>query len=494
MATLKTPKQKGYNIQEISIALVVRSRFYASILAKMTKIEYAPVKTMGVGFNKEGKLMLMYNSEWLNSLTITEAHAVLEHEALHIFYRHFNRIPRKQITITMSHADIEKAKAYNDMINTAQDLAINQYVKGLPKCGCFVENFGLPRDKTSEWYFEELKKMAKCPKCGKQVFGESQQGKDKDNQKQQGKGQGQDEQDQDDEQQGQGQGQGDDEQDEQQGQGQGQGQDEQDQEGQGQGQGCDDGLCNCQHRQDEHGTGKGQLDSHEFWDKIIDGDQITEAKELGIDIEYELNRIIDKVIKESEKHGDTPSFLKNYIETLKAKKRHDWKHELRVFVNSVLSASKRLSQKRVNRRLATAWYVMPGKKKSRHPSILVARDTSGSMYDEATQKELLNEMISISKFCDVHVADCDTIIHQDYKVRKVSDFKQYKGGGGTSFEPIFKLAKKLGVDGIIYLTDTEGSFPRREDIGKLASHTIWVTFDQKTVNTPFGKHVNIETR
>ena len=118
------------------------------------------------------------------------------------------------------------------------------------------------------------------------------------------------------------------------------------------------------------------------------------------------------------------------------------------------------------------------------------------MYNDAVQKELLNEMIQISRSATVLVCDCDTRVHQTYTVKSEKDFKSYKGGGGTSFEPAFEEARKLGVDGIVYLTDTDGSFPDKKDIGKYAAHTIWVTFDDSRDiqnRIPFGKHVNIDT-
>jgi len=115
------------------------------------------------------------------------------------------------------------------------------------------------------------------------------------------------------------------------------------------------------------------------------------------------------------------------------------------------------------------------------------------MYDDKIQAELLNEIIQISKSAKVLVCDCDTRVHQTYEVRGVNDFKAYKGGGGTAFEPAFEEAKKHKVDGIVYLTDTYGSFPDKKEIGKYAGATIWVTFDADKVEIPFGKHVNIDT-
>ena len=163
---------------------------------------------------------------------------------------------------------------------------------------------------------------------------------------------------------------------------------------------------------------------------------------------------------------------------------------------SPVSTDKRRSQKRINRRLAcvTTEFLFPGKKKDRKPSVLLVRDTSGSMFCEETQGAILAEMIEISKRAEVLVCDCDTEIHQVYKVRKQSDFKNYEGGGGTSFVKPFEEAKKRNVDAVIYMTDLYGEFPDPRNIGKYSRNTVWVTVEKDADRTdpPFGKIVRIQ--
>ena len=240
----------------------------------------------------------------------------------------------------------------------------------------------------------------------------------------------------------------------------------------------------------------GSLDSHELWDKIInDGDKIEgTAKEKGIDADFEVNQVVMKSIAECKDYGKLPAFVEKELKALKEEKRHDWKHTLRVFVNSVLTTKRRLSQKRVNRRFSELDYFLPGKKKCRKPRILAVRDTSGSVFDDKIQNEFLNELIQISKRTDMMVADCDTEINQTYKVRKVKDFKKCRGGGGTSFKPVFEYALQENFDGIIYFTDTYGDFPTVDEARKFAHKTVWVTIDQDKVELPFGKHLNIDSK
>ena len=324
--------------------------------------------------------------------------------------------------------------------NIAYDMAINQYVPNLPE-GCFYpETFDLPRDEIAEFYYDELKKIREEQK-----------------QKQQG---------------------------------QGQGQEGEDQEGDGQGQ-------------PQFGDGKGQLvDSHDMWDKVVDkdengDDQVKSVKDYDIDPDFEAQNVVEKSIKEcKDDYGKIPANVLKEIEKIKhPEQRADWKAQMRVFVNSVLSTAKRLSQKRVNRRLlGHVDYIMPGKKKSRRPQLMVYLDSSGSCWDDQTQADFKNELLQINKFATIYFAYVDTKVHTIHKVKTMADMEQeVEGGGGTCFIEAFEIAKKKNVDGVIYMTDTYGSFPEAKDIGKLAQKTIWMTIDQEQVDIPFGKHLNITT-
>ncbi len=396
--------KESFSLDEICVSFIRRNRFYACILNKLNKTESTAIPTMGVGFSEKGRLVLVYKKKFLDSLTLAEAQSTLEHEVLHVFYKHLARLNPK----TMSP---EMAK----LSNIACDIAINQFLPDLPQGAVYPETYKFPKDMVAEWYFEELKKQEQKQK--QPMEGDT-------------------------------------------------------------------------------------LDDHSLWGKIVDGDgniQGEASANENCSPDHELDRVVKAAAKELEGDsciGDLPMDIQRELAALiKPKKRHDWKRELRIFVNSVLTVSKRLSQKRANRRfLELVDYALPGKKKDRKPTLLLARDTSGSVFCDEIQKQFLNEMLNIAKYASVTVVDCDTEIHQAYKVKKMTDFKTYKGGGGTSFVPVFEYAKKINADGFIYLTDTYGEFPERGQIGRFATKTIWVTINQGKVVVPFGKHLNIEQR
>lgn len=398
--------------------------YYALILSKCKRYPNPDVGTMGVAFDKMGKLVLLYNPEFLAKLTDGEAIAVLKHEAMHIFLKHLSRF---------------ETKKNQKRVNIACDMAINQYLRGLPKGAQYPETYDLPRNLSADAYLKALEEKGVANDDKMQISGGGQQ------------------------------------------------------QGQGGGQGKDKGDDGGGDQESETGT-----DDHSTWNKVVDenGNIVGTVESEGIDNQSTLDRIARNVAQQMKSQGNTPSWAQGEVDNLDKKAKHDWRHELRVMVNSVMSTDKRRSQKRINRRLAcvTTEFLFPGKKKDRKPSVLLVRDTSGSMFCEETQGAILAEMIEISKRAEVLVCDCDTEIHQVYKVRRQSDFKNYEGGGGTSFVKPFEEAKKRNVDAVIYMTDLYGEFPDPRNIGKYARNTVWVTVekDADRSDPPFGKIVRIQ--
>lgn len=397
--------------------------YYALILGKCKKYASKEVPTMGVCFDRRGKLVLLWNPDFLRKLTDGEAIAVLKHEAMHIFFKHLSRF---------------QTKKNHDRVNIATDMAINQYLRHLP-AGCQLpETYNLPRGLSADAYLKAL---------------EEQNINDKKQLSSGGGGSGGD------------------------------------QKKDGDGQGGENQTC--------EGSSAG-TDNHDTWNKVVDenGKIIGDTESEGVDTQSTLDRIQRAVAQQMKAQGKTPAWAEAVVESTEKKSKHNWKNELRVLVNSVLSTDKRRSQKRVDRRMicVTDEFLFPGKKKDRKPSVLLVRDTSGSMFSQTTQEAILTEMIAISRRAEVMVCDCDMVIHQTYKVRKQSDFKEYKGGGGTSFVAPFDEAKKRNVDAVIYMTDLYGEFPDPRNIGKFARNTVWVTVEKDADRTdpPFGKIVRIQ--
>jgi predicted metal-dependent peptidase len=123
---------------------------------------------------------------------------------------------------------------------------------------------------------------------------------------------------------------------------------------------------------------------------------------------------------------------------------------------------------------------------------VVAIDTSGSISQEML-KDFVSEVLGILlsfESAEVHVISCDA---QVQTVQTVSNFIEVsdievKGGGGTSFVPVFEYLKENLPDTklVIYLTDGYGTFPNDEEF-----RTIWL-ITSRDVQPPFGERVQYE--
>jgi len=136
------------------------------------------------------------------------------------------------------------------------------------------------------------------------------------------------------------------------------------------------------------------------------------------------------------------------------------------------------------------WY-FPGITKIKGLTAVVAIDTSGSMSTDQLTKALsevwgLAEAFKGIKFflltCDAEVWDAFELNNGNKE--KLKSIKM-RGGGGTSFVPVFDKIKKdylRVLDCLIFFTDGYGSFPDK----KPPYPVYWVT-DSRDVTFPFGK-------
>lgn len=134
------------------VRLLGANPFYAHILmsvrrgfTKDTKI----CETAQVSFGNSP--VLTVNEDFFLKQTPEHRIGLLEHEILHLIFRHNKRFISKEYT------------DWGNLMNIACDLVVNQMIKAerLPPDGQIPEIYDLPKNKTAEWYFEELKKSPK---------------------------------------------------------------------------------------------------------------------------------------------------------------------------------------------------------------------------------------------------------------------------------------------------------------------------------------------
>lgn len=111
------------------------------------------VPTAGAAVTKESTL-LVFNREFINSLNADEVCAVIEHEILHLLFEH--------VYIMRDN----KSLFNNHIRNLAMDVAINQFIQGLPTMALTLDwankqvGEQLEPEQTWEYYYSKLLKKA----------------------------------------------------------------------------------------------------------------------------------------------------------------------------------------------------------------------------------------------------------------------------------------------------------------------------------------------
>jgi predicted metal-dependent peptidase len=125
--------------------------------------------------------------------------------------------------------------------------------------------------------------------------------------------------------------------------------------------------------------------------------------------------------------------------------------------------------------------------------IVVALDTSGSVSDKE-MGEFLAEIDAIKgqvrarvtlHACDAQLAEDGPWICEPWEEFKLP--REFKGGGGTSFRPVFDWLERADrrPDLLVYFTDADGEFPRQEP----AYPVIWLVKGKEKV--PWGQRVQL---
>lgn len=162
--------------------------------------------------------------------------------------------------------------------------------------------------------------------------------------------------------------------------------------------------------------------------------------------------------------GKLPGSLERFIDKMTASKS-DWRSRLKAFATEV--AKNDYSYQRVNRKMLSAGYILPGLFSESMGTMVVVTDDSGSIGNDILQT-FANEIEAIRDA--VHperliIISCDAAVNHVDDLANDEPFKmQCHGGGGTNFRPPFEWLEEHGVlpACLIYLTDMYGPFPEAE--------------------------------
>jgi predicted metal-dependent peptidase len=130
---------------------------------------------------------------------------------------------------------------------------------------------------------------------------------------------------------------------------------------------------------------------------------------------------------------------------------------------------------------------------SKQIDLVVALDTSGSIDDEDC-RQFLGEIDALKGQMRARVTllACDAVLyeHGPWVFEPWEEFKMpesFKGGGGTSFRPVFDWVEKRGMrpESLVYFTDAEGEFPKHEPNYPV----IWLVKGKEPV--PWGERIQL---
>jgi predicted metal-dependent peptidase len=216
------------------------------------------------------------------------------------------------------------------------------------------------------------------------------------------------------------------------------------------------------------------------------------ARNETSDFDKEVVKKLAKDAKEAHEkaHGSLPGHVQKILDEFLKPPSINWKVVLRQFVAATIKAGTKKTWRKENRRKLP----LKGSLKERKAKIVLALDTSGSIFGTPELlEEFWAEILGIRKAynADITVVECDAEIQSVYTLKQSMKPVQPSGGGGTSFVPVYAYIaeKRMKVDVLIYLTDLYGCFPEKEYV-----RTLWVVCEGGANEVPFGKMIKIERR
>ena len=216
------------------------------------------------------------------------------------------------------------------------------------------------------------------------------------------------------------------------------------------------------------------------------------ASEDGQQQQQQWKGVVSAAVQAAKNRGHLPAGLEDLIDKY-LKPQVDFRSRLRRLVQCAF-INDDYTWRKPNRRFVPHGLYMPSMFSERVGTLAIGQDTSGSMWDKdimtacGSEIRAIVEDIQPSKtmlyYCDAAVAST-----KEFAPGDPFEFV-LKGGGGTSFVPVFTQIAKDGLEPscLIYLTDLQGEFPETPP----PYPVIWVTVCDG--EAPFGEVVKIDVR
>jgi predicted metal-dependent peptidase len=216
------------------------------------------------------------------------------------------------------------------------------------------------------------------------------------------------------------------------------------------------------------------IDDHSIWEQSEGSEEM--QREIG-------KQAVNEAVKAAGGIGNVPSNIAALVAEMN-KSQVNWKQQLRQFYVNTLKSTRMPTRKRRNRRYGI---LQPGVKKKPELHLGLCVDTSGSVSEEELSM-FWAEMAAISS-CSVKI----TVIEADCVVQNVYEFEpkktpDFKGRGGTAYNPAIQKAVELDVDGIIYC----GDFDTADTPENPKKPFLWVGVRNSPAPAEFGKVIYLE--
>jgi predicted metal-dependent peptidase len=211
------------------------------------------------------------------------------------------------------------------------------------------------------------------------------------------------------------------------------------------------------------------LDDHEGWSE----DEIADVR-----VKAEVDAIQKQAL-----WGDVPADTRELILAAQVR-RYNWRSMVKQFFGAMATPGHEATRRRPNRRLG---YLLPGSKRVRVDKHLVAIDTSGSISPELLT-QFLGVVNGMLDYLDIDLMQFDCATTEEPKPfgqhRKQFEFK---GRGGTSFQPVMDAVAKGRYRSVSILTDGQAEAPSKPN-----AQVLWVMPSDCTPPVDWGRVVTIE--
>jgi len=187
--------------------------------------------------------------------------------------------------------------------------------------------------------------------------------------------------------------------------------------------------------------------------------------------------------------GHLPSNLRKMIDDEVLDPPLPWHVLLRDFLQR--TARNDYNWTRPNRRYLSRGIILPSLISDELPMVAIGNDTSGSCWEyQPNFGKQISAILGTFQTTTL-VMDCDAKVHEPIREYRTEDLPidfQVKGGGGTSFRPVFEYIERKGIMPacLIYLTDLYGDFPKEPP----EYPVMWVCVNKEVA--PFGETVHME--